>query len=159
MYKKSFLITLAILLGTLVSNGQGDRFEDRKDRLEQRKIAYITTELDMTADQAQRFWPIYNKYTSELSESRGGKRSMKKKDVELSDSEAEALISTMLENEEKKIHIKKEYVGQLKNVLDNRQILRLMNTEAKFRKEIFDRFKKRRSKGGKKERKQEEKER
>lgn len=154
MYKKSFLITLAIILGTLVSHSQGDRSEERKDRLEQKKIAYITTELEMTADQAQRFWPIYNKYTSELSESRGGKRGMKKEDAELSDAEAQALISTMLENEEKKIQIKKEYVGQLKNVLDNHQILRLMNTEKKFRKEIFDRFKKRRSKGVKKERKQ-----
>ncbi len=156
MYNKSFLLTLAIILGTLVSYGQGDLSQERKDRLEQRKIAYITTELDMTADQAQRFWPIYNKYTAELSASRGDKPGKKKEDTELSDSEAEALISTMLDNEEKKIQLKKEYVGQLKNVLNNHQILKLMNTEKKFRKEILDRYKKRRNKGVKKERKPEE---
>lgn len=157
MYKKSFLITLAFTLGTLVSYSQGDRFEERKDRLEQKKIAYITTELDMTTEQAQRFWPIYNKYTEELSESRNGNRSKQKEEADLSDAEAESLISTMLENEEKKIQLKKEYVGQLKNVLDNRQILKLMNTEKKFRKEILERYKKRRNKGDKKEGKREEK--
>ena len=34
------------------------------------KIAFITRELDLTEEEAQKFWPVYNKYEAEREEHR-----------------------------------------------------------------------------------------
>jgi len=39
-------------------------------RLEAIKIAYITKELNLTAAEAQRFWPVYNSYSNEVKVAR-----------------------------------------------------------------------------------------
>ena len=36
------------------------------DRIEAVKMAYITKELNLTPDEAQRFWPVYNNYMNEI---------------------------------------------------------------------------------------------
>ena len=41
-------------------------------RLEALKIAYITKKLDLTTEEAQRFWPVYNRYMEEI---RGARQS------------------------------------------------------------------------------------
>jgi len=39
-------------------------------RLEALKIAYLTKKLDLSTEEAQRFWPIYNQYTEEIRQTR-----------------------------------------------------------------------------------------
>jgi hypothetical protein len=41
-------------------------------RLEALKIAYITKKLDLTTEEAQRFWPVYNRYMEEIRGARQG---------------------------------------------------------------------------------------
>jgi hypothetical protein len=38
------------------------------NRLEALKIAYITKKLDLSPEEAQKFWPIYNQYSAELKQ-------------------------------------------------------------------------------------------
>lgn len=40
------------------------------NRLEALKIAYLTKKLDLSTEEAQRFWPIYNQYSEELRQTR-----------------------------------------------------------------------------------------
>ena len=39
-------------------------------RLEALKIAYITKNLDLSPEEAQKFWPVYNQYSAELKKAR-----------------------------------------------------------------------------------------
>jgi len=39
-------------------------------RLEALKIAYITKQLNLTPEEAQRFWPVYNQYSNEIKKVR-----------------------------------------------------------------------------------------
>ncbi len=42
--------------------------EGWKDRIKAEKIAFITTDLNLTPEEAQVFWPVYNKYNTQKAE-------------------------------------------------------------------------------------------
>ena len=47
------------------------------------KIAYITKRLDLSPDEAQKFWPIYNQYAEELKRTRQDAVRNSKNEIEL----------------------------------------------------------------------------
>ena len=46
------------------------QIDNRSERLEALKIAFITKELNLSPEEAQRFWPVYNNYSQELKKVR-----------------------------------------------------------------------------------------
>ena len=40
----------------------GKRKQRSDSRIEAKKVAYITEELDLSTEEAQRFWPLYNDF-------------------------------------------------------------------------------------------------
>jgi hypothetical protein len=53
------------------------------NRLEALKIAYITKRLDLSPEEAQKFWPIYNQYAEELRRTRQDATRNSKTEIEL----------------------------------------------------------------------------
>ena len=72
MLKLKYIITtLCMLLAfTLSSVAQQRNFE----AIESEKIAYITQELKLTPKEAQRFFPLYNRYNEEIWEIKRAKK-------------------------------------------------------------------------------------
>jgi len=68
--------TVSFLLG-VAQNGE---------RLEALKIAYITKRLDLSPEEAQKFWPIYNQYAEELKQTRKEAIRNNKSEIELDES-------------------------------------------------------------------------
>ncbi len=74
----SFLFSMFRLLGLLAlllalapeaaAQGGGRRGGQRLGQLENAKIAFITTRVGLTQDQAQKFWPIYNEFAGRRRE-------------------------------------------------------------------------------------------
>lgn len=73
----------------------------RGEKLEAIKVAYITKELNLTADEAQKFWPLYNQYFEELKKARAENR------------------NDELVFEEKALNIRKKYRTEFKKVLND----------------------------------------
>jgi len=145
----------------VLSYAQRDGGKNKGQMLEQRKIAYISSALDLSSEQAQQFWPIYNDYAKQRTAANKDLKKGKEDLSTLSDSEAGILIEQILDKEEKMLKLKREHIGKLRNVLDNQQIISLLNVERKFRKDILDQYKNRRKyriKGEKGKRKEQEKE-
>lgn len=42
------------------ANGQNERKYPTREEIQSQKIAFFTQELDLTPDEAQKFWPVYN---------------------------------------------------------------------------------------------------
>ena len=102
------------------------------------KIAYISKELDLTTQESQKFWPVYNKYEQMLKDARQSHRGMKKPD-EMTASEADAIIKTHIENEYKRAEIQEKKVNELKPIIGSVRIIQLHHVEHKFKKEILNR--------------------
>ena len=60
-----YLLLTATLMFTINLSAQreGKRAE-RIEKIEQQRIAFITTDLDLSVEEAQAFWPLYNDYQS-----------------------------------------------------------------------------------------------
>ena len=131
-----------------------------EERLESRKIGYITKELDLTSDEAQAFWPIYNEYTTKRKALRSDdmKALMKKRD-EMTESDADLVLDQMFEKEEKQLALKRDFSKRLESVISKKKIVKLMHVEHRFKKEVLKSVKKkmRRKRGEKRERKRKEK--
>jgi hypothetical protein len=54
-------------------------------KLEALKIGYLTRKLNLTTEEAQRFWPIYNQYSEEIRQARQSAVQGGKTEIELED--------------------------------------------------------------------------
>ena len=77
---KRFLLYGMIFLLTYTSRAQDGR------RLEALKIAYLTKKLDLSTDEAQKFWPIYNQYSDEIRQVRQSAVRDGKSEIEMEES-------------------------------------------------------------------------
>ena len=59
-----------MLIGAGAAQAQ-QKFDDSwKDKVMSEKIAFLTVELNITPEEAQTFWPVYNKVEKELDQAR-----------------------------------------------------------------------------------------
>ena len=65
---KHVLVSI-ILLGSLTAFSQEKSKNPKiqKERIEQAKIAFLTKKLELTSEEAQQFWPIYNEKNNKLT--------------------------------------------------------------------------------------------
>src|SRR5258708_29601670 len=72
---KKILLIIAVFIGIMTTvtaqdNTQGGNGKNDGSRIEALKIAYLTKKLNLSTDEAQKFWPIYNKYAEEIRQTR-----------------------------------------------------------------------------------------
>jgi len=77
---KRFLLFVSFAFSFLIGVAQNG------NRLEALKIAYITKRLDLSPEEAQKFWPIYNQYAEELKRARQDAIRNNKSEIELDES-------------------------------------------------------------------------
>jgi hypothetical protein len=141
-------ITYGFLLFILSINmlqAQGHR--SKNERIQALKVAFITEELALTPEQSQVFWPLYNEMQDKLQALKKGR--VKHPDIDsMSDAELEALLEKHLKREEEKIALHRTYSERFKKVLTIRQVVKLTQSEHRFRKELLRRARERREGDG-----------
>lgn len=68
MKSKIAYLVAALMLLPLFSFGQPQGKKDHKEHWRAQKVAYLTEVMDLTAEEAQVFWPIYNQAQKEKRE-------------------------------------------------------------------------------------------
>jgi len=135
-------ITLALLiLGTSFGSiAQEKGKEIKRENKKAEKIAFISTKLELTAAEAEKFWPVYNESEAEfklLKKEHRAAMGEKKKISEMSDGEVEKLLYTGLEIQQKELEIRKKYLVKFKEVLPIKKVAKLTRIEHEFRKRNF----------------------
>ena len=135
-----FAFTSAIAQGPEIER----KSQQRKERIKTYKIAFITEKVNLTSEEAEKFWPVYNAHQSQmegLQEKRFKSEPPGPKDIsDLTNEEAEAITDEMLKNELQIYNLKKEFRNELKPILSAKKILRLFNAEREFRIELMKRL-------------------
>lgn len=98
----------------------------REEKVKALKIAFITQRLQLTSEEAQRFWPVYNQYDKEIQ-----------KLAENSKDEG------VLENEEKLLKIRKKYQPEFQKIIGSARVNALFKAERDFRTLLIKRLKER----------------
>ncbi|ESU20254.1 hypothetical protein FEDK69T_27660 [Flavobacterium enshiense DK69] len=144
MTLKKFLPIVFLLISTFSFAQPSD---EKREQIKQLKVAFITTELDLSKDEAEKFWPIYNTFEEKQFEMRHEKmRSFKKRmDKEsvdkMSEKEAAALLAQMEDNEEKMLQLRKKLSSDLRPVIGSVKILKLRKAEDDFNRKLIKQIK------------------
>ena len=85
------------------------------DRLEALKIAYRTQKLNLTTEEAQRFWPVYNQYIADM------------KKVRVSETGGDEI-----EKDEKILAVRKKYQGDFGKALSPERANDFFRAEKEF---------------------------
>ncbi|MHA4896659.1 hypothetical protein ACXZ1K_18060 [Pedobacter sp. PWIIR3] len=140
-----YLIVIALFFTfPFLSSAQrgGDRFQE----IEAYKIGYLTQKLDLSADEAKIFWPIYNSWQKEQSDLRKERIqkmiSFRKIDEieQLSDSEVQALIVNDFNIKQRELNLEKKYYNQLKSNLPIKIVGKFYRAQEAFKKEILSKY-------------------
>lgn len=143
--KKIFLLVLFFGSTVHFMVAQNDKHENLKAL----KTAFITQELNLTAKEAEKFWPIYNVYDEKIHEIkvikyREGKNKINQKGgfEALSEKEADEFLTALIKNKEDELKAKKELFKQLKNVLSSKKIVQLEKAEHDFNRKLLREYNK-----------------
>ena len=141
--KNLIIVALIMFIGIYAFGQPGNRKAHNKasKKIEAQKIAYITNTLDLTPEEAAKFWPLYNEYSKKMRELRPLAKPKIKK---LSQEEADKLIDDYFANEQKKFILKKNYYEKFRAVLPPVKVVKLLFAERKFKLKLLKRLKERR---------------
>lgn len=62
--KLNYILTFIFLFSSLSLMAQRPSMQEIKTRFHTEKVAYLTTRIDLTSDEADKFWPVYNEFDS-----------------------------------------------------------------------------------------------
>lgn len=134
--KKNLIITLFVL-------SIGSAFAQH-EKIKALKTAHITTELNLSSSEAEKFWPIYNtsqKKTHQLRKQlRGIHKKLDDRFDSISEKEADHILNTTtgLQN---KMHLEKNALTeQLKHILPAKKIIQLQKAEDQFNRKLLKKF-------------------
>lgn len=120
--------------------------KEKKEKIEQLKIAFITKELDLTSEEAEKFWPVYNEMSDKLSEKRKAGKKLNKELRDNFDTLTEDEIKTkseaILDNEIEQVKLKKEYHAKIAEVIGYKKATKLLSLEQRFKRELLQQMKK-----------------
>lgn len=135
--------TLLLLLTTTFAFSQPN--QGKRDKIKALKIAYISEELALSTQEAEKFWPIYNAFEDKQFELQHQKKKAYMSRIEnnmdkLTEKEAAQLLMQMENTEEDLFQLRKKYNQDLKTVLSAQKIVKLYKTEEQFRKNLLNQF-------------------
>lgn len=130
-----------------------DYKKQQQDRIQAEKVAYITAQLDLSAAEAEKFWPVYNNAQAEQKEA--GKavgeafKALKKAvDEGVKGDELNKLIKEYTKAREAKPDVMCKYADQFIKVLGPEKAAKLYLCEDGFRRQQIGRLGDHRGQGG-----------
>jgi hypothetical protein len=144
---KNLLLIIALIVSAGVFAQPDDRGpkHDRKDRIKAHKIAFISSELELTPKEAEKFWPVYNECEAKVDKVRKERRGYLKKLKgleELSDEDAFNLMEKVFDTESSESALRKEYLGKFAAVIGKKKAAKVFIAEEKFKRELLKKIKK-----------------
>jgi len=143
---KNLIPLLLLLFVSFNFYAQGENMKEKREQIKALKVAFFTTELDLTSNEAEKFWPLYNAFDNKQFELRHQKmRSFRKRmDQEtldnLSEKEASALLAQMESSEEDLFLLRKKFNASLKGVLPSIKIIKLRKSEEDFNRKLLHQY-------------------
>lgn len=144
--KKILLYTLFLVIISFAGFSQ----QMNREKIKLLKTSYITDALDLTQDEAEKFWPVYNKYTDKIQNAKFQLESQFFRNIRnsggidaISEEKAVEILNASIELEQEISHEKVEMMKALTKVLPAKKIIKLQKAERDFNKRVLQEYGKR----------------
>lgn len=122
------------------SAGKQQRHQQRQAQMQAQKVGYFTAQLELTPEEAERFWPVYNEYwkkRSDLFQERNNLIRNAKHD-KVDDKKALQMAQRMVGNLQDDANLAREYNEKFAKVLPPQKLLKYYVAEESFRVELLN---------------------
>jgi hypothetical protein len=140
------ILPIILFFITFSFYAQNDKTDEKREKVKAYKVSFLTTELELTPTEAEKFWPIYNAYDDKQFELRHEKMKtyLSKLDDDnissMSEKEAAALLSQM-ESADKELYLLRDkYNSNIKKILSAKKILKLKKSEDDFNRKLLKQY-------------------
>jgi hypothetical protein len=150
--KNTLILTLTLcLLFSMQTLAQEDKKVDREkmmaeryQKMQQLKVGYITEHLELTVEEAEKFWPVYREYEAKRNEvtQEMFRRfdNPDKNDEELTEEKAKEIIMQRLKEERALVELKYQSLNDYLEILPATKIYKLFEVENRFRYHLMQRL-------------------
>lgn len=143
--KKIIIIISVLAFFYNTASAQCDEQCKKKEQIKAQKVSFITDKLQLTVEEAQQFWPIYNekgKKSADLEkEEKAIMQNYKKNKETLSNKDVEALSDKLMDLEVASSKLDADYYQKYKTVLPITKIMELNQAERQFKHELLKQLK------------------
>ena len=137
---KGKIIVLGIITAFCAVNLSAQN--QNRDRLNAYKIAFFTKRLNLTPQEAEKFWPVYNEFQDKRisiqTERQEINRNFNQNGLNMSDREMTEAGDRLVDLEIQEANHAKEFHSQLKTILSPVKVLRLYQAENQFRQQLLN---------------------
>lgn len=139
-------IILIVVAATtnLMAQPDDDKHKNRWEQFRAEKIAFLTSELELTPAEAQKFWPVYNQLEKERWEAQKHRRELEEevRDAEetMSDRKIVQLTRDYAGSMKKEADMLVEYNEKFLEILPPSKVLKLYKAENEFRFQMIKKF-------------------
>ena len=141
--KTKTLFTAVILFFSSIGFAQVE--PNKKEQIKALKTAFITTELELTPAEAEKFWPIYNAFEEKHFELRHEKirsyqNRLEKDLATISEKEAAQMLTKIEAAEDDLYQLRKKFNTDIKGVLSSLKIIKLRKAEENFNRKLLKQY-------------------
>ncbi len=113
---KKFILILIVFSGTFLGAQSQDDDARKAEKIQALKIAFITQKLELTSDEAQKFWPVYSQYENDMKQLLLNKKN-----------------ADVIESDEGLLNLRKKYRPEFIRVIGQPRMNKLFSAEREFR--------------------------
>lgn len=144
--KKTIILFLGLLISaSTFAQGPGGRGHmEIEKRYRVQKIAFISDKMQLTTEEAEKFWPLYrefeaekDKYSMEMRDFRG---TFPEDDADMTEEQALEFLTYFNEHQVAMSKLAVEYHKKFLKVISAKQVLLLHNAENGFRRHLLQEF-------------------
>lgn len=126
---KRFLLAAVMMTGMFFTAGAQNNQPaaeegQQQERIKALYVAFITEKLSLTAEEAQKFWPVHTQFTNEL---KGVKQDLPE-----------------LEKQQAVLNIKKKYQENFSRIIGNKRCEHFFKMDGEFKRKLFEKIRKQR---------------
>jgi len=137
------LLTLFTVSTVAISQPKNHKKVTRAE-MDAKKVAFLSTELNLTTAEAEKFWPVYNAYDKKMHAIHKESRVLKKKlnrFEKLTIEDAYKTTESVIKLEGKKTILRKDYLENFSKILGKKKGARVFYAEHKFKWDLLRKIK------------------
>ncbi len=118
------------------------------ERLRAERVAFFTEKLQLTSQEAEKFWPVFNDYDNRKDKLNNEKRTLalyiERNSDNMSQQEITENLNRYMKIQEEEYELGKEFHEKFLAILSPRKVLKLYVAENQFRQHLLERLKEQR---------------
>jgi len=137
---KTFFLLLSLTIGLTVSAQKPST--EAMEKIEAARIALISERLELTPEQAEKFWPIYREFGNKRKEiSKDFRNTRRNFDPnQATEEENKKMLEMATKVKEQQLNLEKEYSQRILRVISTRQLNNLRKAESDFKEMLLKRI-------------------